>query len=475
MLGKLVVQLTIHAPEPGHGGACRHGLECDEESTLMSDTTGFAGDLRLTRRKAFGLAGGLAAGATGVLAATATTTQGVEQVDWPGTLGTYSGLLPDHGNNGGLFVFDEGRRRQTLVMNSDPLAGLDGAWTAGGSTSFVRPLAGSEPGTAWDQIIYIATDNFGTQEQAGAYLQIARDSGAAYGPSDIMLPDGMAANDFGWTVSYPNPNVRDQTINRSIIGFRKRNDAVLLTFDNYGIEPDLGQIVDFAQSVSSTHTDFYSNDSILPPIPTIGAPQEVSFRWYIFDGRHIQQWPPEDADSPTGALYQDANHAFNAFYSTVLPDIGSPASVLVNGWTFANPGQAQAFGGNLIDLLGASDQANNVTRIPFDPILPPNTDIDLFGDRFVIDLGPGRLLPGEEVTRVQDRTVLSMALISPNPVPDSTTPDSDAWTMGWGGDYPAAGEFLVAFFTLGSQQNATNRPYHFFVDPRLIGFATSTP
>ena len=92
----------------------------------MSDTTGLADRFSFSRRKAFALAGGFAAGATGVLAATATTTRGVEQVDWPGTLGAYGGLLPGHKSNGGIFIFDEARRRQTLVMNSDPLLGLDG-------------------------------------------------------------------------------------------------------------------------------------------------------------------------------------------------------------------------------------------------------------------------------------------------------------------------------------------------------------
>ena len=174
-------------------------------------------------------------------------------------------------------------------------------------------------------------------------------------------------------------------------------------------------------------------------------------------------------------LYEDAVNAFTASYTTVMPDIGAPASVLVNGWNFDGADQATEFGGNLFDLLAASDQVNNVTRNPFDPTKPPEPDYDLYGDRFVIDLGPGRLLPGEELTWVVDRNVLSIALISPNAVPDGTTPDSDDWTMGWGEAYPAAGEFLVALMTLGSQQAATNRPYHFFADPRSIALATSTP
>lgn len=394
--------------------------------------------VRFSRRHAIGL-GGIAAVAGRSLPAgrTATAQDEVEMTDFPLLVTMFGDELEHFEPERFAFLYDEDRRRQNVVMSSDPLAGQEGVWLGGATGSFIRPNQGSNHDLNWDRIAYLTIDSFPTNRDASTFLESCAGIVDAYQPTVLPIREGMAANAFGATVAFPYGSDPNITIHRSIIGMRKRSDAALLTIDSYGEPVPNDELLALGEVYSTTLGGAYSGTALIPWPALIGNPTEADFFFRMVDGQFVPLFSDrleENDPSAEAARLHNAGAEYAAYFhwrGRLAPE-NSPREYFGNWWQYPDDAAAADFAGRLGQGIPEWDALSGIERTPVELSLDTLDGITLHANHFIINLGPDQVVPGRTLIVQFESNVLALGEIDPNPLQgnqllETPVPNASAW------------------------------------------------
>lgn len=392
----------------------------------MSNAIDFR-SLLLNRRQTFALGGGLALGTLGSQGTRSANAQDEpELIDFSASVMAFLNANPDlqyQGQTGlGYYILDQ--RRAAGVNGSDVFTGLEDAWLGAGSANLIRPNQGTLHNLNWDLVIYSSVDSFVNNGAADTFLENCRNTVTPYNPTEITLPEGMAANDFAWLFSFPYANDPTISVNRIVSGYRLGPDAVVTIFDSYG-EPLPENVTNtWLEEMVNTFRGNRNREGLIPGPILVGNPAQVDWLYRMYDGEFITHFGDDQPDQAERAalfetFYAGSTNAANFHWSGAQVLDGAPQEVFWALLDFPDETEAQRFFSEYPDRIAPIDESNNLTRSPLSTSMEFLAD-ELFGAHHIrIDGGQDQSIVGQGLLVQSGNYVWETSLLIPEPVATS--------------------------------------------------------